>query len=89
MRQTPPSSPAPSANASGADYDAFPESKILYVTGNTANIRANAGKDATIVGTAKKGDALIGLGKKGDWYRVRMSNGDEGYIFQNLVSTHE
>jgi curli biogenesis system outer membrane secretion channel CsgG len=89
MSQPPPSSPAPSASASGADYDAFPQSKILYVTGNTANVRANAGKDATIVGTAKKGDALIGLGKKGDWYRVRMSNGDEGYIFQNLVSTHQ
>ncbi|RLA93411.1 MAG: hypothetical protein DRG25_04570 [Deltaproteobacteria bacterium] len=73
-------------SSSTAPYNAFSPPKTVYVTANTVNVRADAGTNFIVVGKVKKGDALTALGKKGSWYHVRLGSGQEGYIYQTLVT---
>jgi curli biogenesis system outer membrane secretion channel CsgG len=69
-----------------APYNAFSPPKTIYVTANTVNVRADAGTNFIVVGKVKKGDTITALGKKGSWFHVRLGSGQEGYIYQALVT---
>lgn len=68
-------------------YQAFSSPKTMYVKGTKANIRGGAGKGYNIVTTVEMGESLTTIGKKGSWYHVRLGNGREGYIYQDLITT--
>jgi hypothetical protein len=73
----------------GATYQAFSSPKTIYVKGKKVNIRAGAGTGYNIVASAERGNSLTAIGKKGSWYYVRLSNGQKGYIYQNLITQNK
>ena len=74
-------------SSSESTYQEFSEAKTIYVKGEKANIRADAGMDSDTVSTAVKGDRFTAIGKKGAWYHVHLDDGGEGYIHQNIITT--
>jgi N-acetylmuramoyl-L-alanine amidase len=59
---------------------------IVYVVNPTTNIRSGGGTEHSIVTTASKGDKLTVTGNSGSWYKVKLSNGTEGWIRNDMVS---
>lgn len=63
---------------------------LLYVSSQTANIRAEAGANATKVSEALRGDTVVASasrtvdGKK--WYRINLPSGGQGWISATLLS---
>lgn len=54
--------------------------KTVNVTGNSVNVRSAANTSASVVGQVSKGDKITYIGEDGDWYKVKLSDGTEGYI---------
>jgi hypothetical protein len=71
---------------SATPYVAFPSPRTIYVIKPTVNIREGAGENCTIISHVNMGDALIAVGEKGEWYWVNLDNGQEGYVYEKLVS---
>jgi len=61
------------------------ESPAVVVKVKQANIRKGSSTNDEIVFTADMGVPFLVLDKKGDWLRVRHEDGDEGWIYQNLI----
>ena len=64
-----------------------PSSKqsIVTVTWTFANVRSGAGNDYPSVATVKQGEKLIVIGEIGDWLNVRLEDGKEGWISNEVV----
>jgi len=63
-----------------------PEPKIVYVKWPTTSLREGPGTDFKTLSTIKKGTALAILEEKGQWIRVRLEDGQEGWIGQSAIS---
>ena len=57
---------------------------ILY---DRTNIRSNATVNSTIISIANAGDSFPVTEEIGDWYKVQLSNGEEGYVANWIVDT--
>jgi uncharacterized protein YgiM (DUF1202 family) len=57
----------------------------VQVTGSSVNIRSGPGTGHSIIGSVKHGDRLVLLGESGNWFQVRLSIGEEGWVFNKLV----
>lgn len=80
-------SSSPQKSSPVVTYQKLSEPITIYIKGGKANIRAGAGTKYNIITTKIKGDSLKAIGKKGSWYHIRLGNGEEGYIYQNLTTT--
>jgi uncharacterized protein YgiM (DUF1202 family) len=59
--------------------------KTLIVI-KTANIRSEPNTKSKIITTLKKGTAVEYLDKSGKWFKIRLSTGKAGWVFNSLVS---
>lgn len=58
----------------------------VKVTNSSVNIRSGPGTNYTILGVVRSGDILDVIGHSGSWLNVRLSNGNNGFIADWLVS---
>ncbi len=73
-----PPSPVPPAAAAPA--------RILYVAWPVVSLRAGPAMTAKALLELKKGTGLSGLEEKGQWLRIRLEDGQEGWIGKATVS---
>jgi len=59
------------------------------VTRKGANIRAEASTKSKIIATLKKGEKVEKRGKSGNWFNIKLSSGETGWIFKDLVKEAE
>lgn len=59
--------------------------KSVVVKVDTCNVRKGPGRRYPIIFTAEKGTPFIVKSQKNGWYHVRHSDGDSGWIKQNLL----
>ncbi len=50
-----------------------------------ANIRSGPGYDYSVITTVQKGDKLIIMEQSGEWVKVRLGNGQEGWISSKVL----
>ena len=72
--------PQPSAPASG------PEARVVYVKWRTVSLREGPGTNFKSLAEIKKGTALEIIEEKGQWLRVRLEDGQEGWIGKATTS---
>jgi curli biogenesis system outer membrane secretion channel CsgG len=77
---TRPGTSQPSAPASG------PEARVVYVKWRTVSLREGPGTNSKSLAEIKKGTALEILEDKGQWIRVRLEDGQEGWIGKATTS---
>jgi len=78
---TPPGrAPQPSAPASE------PEARVVYVKWKTVSLREGPGTNFKSLAEIKKGTALEIIEEKGQWLRVRLEDGQEGWIGKATTS---
>jgi len=70
----------PSAPASG------PEARVVYVKWKTVSLRDGPGTNFKSLAEIKKGTALEIIEDKGQWIRVRLEDGQEGWIGKATTS---
>jgi len=70
----------PSAPASG------PEARVVYVKWKTVSLREGPGTNFKSITEVKKGTALEIIEEKGQWIRVRLEDGQEGWIGKATTS---
>lgn len=58
---------------------------MIRVTVHKANIRLEAGSSHKIIASAKEGDILPVVDSNDKWWKVKLSNDKEGWIFKNAV----
>jgi uncharacterized protein YgiM (DUF1202 family) len=58
----------------------------VYVTGGKVNIRSGPGTSFEIITSVRNNAALEKLDIKGNWTKIKMENGQEGWIFNKLIS---
>lgn len=65
--------------------------RTYYITSARANVRAEAGVSAARITELTRGDQLVADGSRmvdnKTWYRVKLPNGDIGWLSSSLVST--
>jgi uncharacterized protein YgiM (DUF1202 family) len=71
------------------NYQSFSPAKEAYVKGQKVNIRAGAGTEYSLVTQATTGDPVTALGKQGSWYKVKLASGNEGWIYEPLITFEE
>lgn len=52
----------------------------VRVTANSLNVRREASASAAVIAQVRKGDRLTLLSADDEWYRVRLGNGDVGFV---------
>ncbi len=57
-----------------------------FVNVNVANVRSGPGLSEPVIAKLKKGTELKVEGLEDDWYKLTLSDGRTGYIFNDLVS---
>lgn len=66
-------------------YAVSPASGKVKVTVNLANIRSGPSQGAFIISQEKNGTVLEVIGQVKDWYKIRLKNGKEGFIYSGIV----
>jgi len=64
-----------------------PSSRVVFVKWPQASLREGPGTNFKVTGKVQKGTALEVVEEKGQWYRVRLEDGQEGWI--GKVTTSE
>lgn len=59
---------------------------IVRVTASALNVRKDASTDAEILLQVKKGEALSVLASGDSWVKVRLANGEVGWVAERFVS---
>ena len=72
--------PQPTVPASGA------EARVVYVKWRTVSLREGPGTNFKSISEIKKGTALEVIEDKGQWLRVRLEDGQEGWIGKTTTS---
>jgi SH3-like domain-containing protein len=63
-----------------------PAPKVLYVKTHLANFREGAGTAAKILRVLRRGARLEVLETRNDWFRVRVDDGQEGWVAESVTS---
>ncbi len=58
---------------------------MVRVTVSRANVRAQPGSSHHIIATTKEGDLLPVVDSEKRWWKVKLSNGKEGWIYKKAV----
>jgi len=82
----PPATPAPAPAPAPAAPAVVPAPKILYVKTRLANFREGAGTNVKILRVLRQGARLQVLETRNDWLRVRLDDGQEGWIAESITS---
>ena len=80
-----PTPPANQSQTAPAKQPGTSETDVVTVTWTLANVRSGAGNDFSLVATVKQGDRLTVIGEDGDWLKVRLENGQVGWIDSKRV----
>jgi curli biogenesis system outer membrane secretion channel CsgG len=78
--------PVPKTPSSSIVTTTGPEPRIVYVKWPTTSLREGPGTDFKTLLQIKKGTALAILEDKGQWLRVRLEDGQEGWIGKATTS---
>jgi len=78
--------PVPKTPSQPVAATSVPEPRIVYVNWPTTNLRDGPGTDFKTLTEIKKGTALAILEEKGQWFRVRLEDGQEGWIGKATTS---
>lgn len=65
---------------------AAPAPKVLYVKAQLANFREGAGTSMKILRVLRRGARLEILEERNDWFRVRLDDGQEGWVAASVTS---
>jgi SH3-like domain-containing protein len=71
-----------------AEPSATPGGKILSDITDGANVRAGAGTDAAVISLLRASQEFTIIGRNGDWWKIRLSDGREGFVSASLVSAN-
>jgi SH3-like domain-containing protein len=63
-----------------------PAVKVLYVKTHLANFREGAGTGRRILRVLRQGARLEILEERSDWFRVRLDDGQEGWVAASVTS---
>jgi uncharacterized protein YgiM (DUF1202 family) len=61
----------------------------VWVTASTLNVRSDASADAKVVTRVRRGTKLTIVAEESGWIRVRLANGDLGWVSAQHVSRSE
>ncbi len=81
-----PAAPAPAAAQAPAAPAPAPAPKLVYVKTHLANFREGAGTNAKILRVLRQGARLQVLETRNDWLRVRLDEGQEGWVAESITS---
>ncbi len=63
-----------------------PGTQVVRVTSTSlVNLRSCANTTCEVVGQASPNEELLVISEEGDWYKVKLSGGEEAFIFSGLV----
>lgn len=79
--QTTPPATSPSANENGIGK--------ATVTSSMVNLRSQPTTDSELISTLTQGASLTLLEQQGDWYRVKTSEGNEGWVAGWLINVEQ
>lgn len=82
-----PAGSSPSVQVARPIAQAAGGGKVVYIKSATADIRSGAAANSPVLATLKKGAGLTVIGEEGARLRVRLSNGQEGYIAKFNTTT--
>jgi Bacterial SH3 domain len=86
----PPPEPVPVAPPAAVVREAQEGEKVIgtvRVTASALNVRAEASTEASVVTQVKKGQALDVLREDEAWVKVRLANGETGWVASRFVSS--
>lgn len=63
--------------------------QVLMVTGQRVNLRTGPGTTYAIIGTVVQGEQYPVVTEFGDWYKIRLEDGREGWIYKALTKAGE
>lgn len=63
--------------------------KNYLVTLKSCNIRSEANANCKIIKTVKRGEKFEKIGMAGNWFNVKLSSGETGWVFKDLVKEAE
>ncbi len=81
-----PAPAAPAPTPAPAVPAAVPAPRILYVKTHLANCREGAGTSAKILRVLQRGARLQVLETRSDWLRIRLDDGQEGWVAESVTS---
>ena len=79
-----PAAPAPAPAPAAAAL--VPAQRVLYVKAHLANFRDGSGTSAKILRVLRQGTRLQVLEARNDWLRVRLDDGQEGWVAESVTS---
>lgn len=77
----PPPRPAPEVAA--------PETRSVYVTASTLNVRSEASARAGVIGQVRRGANLEVVGEEAGWTQVKLAGGEVGWVSSDYVSRNQ
>lgn len=78
--------PAPPPAPAAADPVVAPAPRTLYVKTHLANFREATGTSARILRVLRRGARLRVLETSNNWFRVRLDDGQEGWVAESVTS---
>jgi curli biogenesis system outer membrane secretion channel CsgG len=76
----------PEPNISTKTQQPKPKKNVRYVKGTEGNVYKLPSVNAILIAKVGKGEELVHLQTQGDWCKVRLGNGTEGWIQEEIVS---
>jgi len=62
-----------------------PPPLVYLVTIKAANVRTEANAQSKIITQLKKGEKVEKLDKSGNWFKIKLTSGETGWVFKDLV----
>lgn len=78
--------PSGSSSSSSSSASSSTETKKVYITASSLNVRSGPGTDYKVVGSLKEGAAVNTYGTKDGWYKIKY-NDKTAYISKKYTST--
>ncbi len=80
---------SPPENSNQDNIESTLSGKRIFIAHNGTNIRKNPNTLSTIIVRANKGDSFEAVELKNDWYKVKLQNGQTGYVAQWVVTENQ
>ncbi|MDP3770030.1 MAG: SH3 domain-containing protein [bacterium] len=59
--------------------------KVRIVGDGPVNMRSRPSLDAEVIGKINPGDTYIFIEQKNEWYRIRLANDEEGWVYERYI----